>query len=169
MEKEKNRKKKRKKAKEEEGSKEKEKEGSKAASAGLRAMGTAVVRSAFQPILSLGKSRMNRDSGMHLLGFALKVGALEIVRRHAQARCPPLWSAIQSLPLLHLPPFSWLHQWIPPFGYLLLGSQVSSAPSLISFSTRRCAASFTMQTKSSASEASICNALLLMDEEYIDG
>ena len=102
---------------------------------GFRSIGNALVNSAFQPILSLRRTKINSDSGRQLLSFAIKVGALEIIRRHTQTSCPSLWSVIQSLPLLQLPPFSWLHQWIP-FSYILMGSQVhpSSPISIVPFS-----------------------------------
>ena len=102
---------------------------------GFRSIGNALVNSAFQPILSLRRTKINRDSGRQLLSFAIRVGALEIIRRHTQTSCPSLWSVIQSLPLLQLPPFSWLHQWIP-FSYILMGSQVhpSFSISIVLFS-----------------------------------
>eukprot|EP00250_Pteridium_aquilinum_P013729 c21536_g1_i1 orf=76-1539(-) len=90
----------------------------------------AVVTTAVQPIVSLKSVRVNKELGGKLLAFAVKVAALEIIRRYTHIRCPPIWACIQSLPLLELPPFSWLRRW-GPLNYLLIGSQGFSKPIMI--------------------------------------
>ncbi|KAI5084086.1 hypothetical protein GOP47_0000255 [Adiantum capillus-veneris] len=92
-----------------------------------RSFKNAVVQSAIEPIVSLKSVRVNRESGGKLLAFAIKMVALEIVRRHTHIRFPLVWGCIQSLPLLQLPLFSWLHHW-GPLNYLLIGSQAFSRP-----------------------------------------
>ncbi|MCO5598281.1 hypothetical protein L7F22_052373 [Adiantum nelumboides] len=95
-----------------------------------RSLKNAVVQSAIQPIISLKTVRVNRESGGKLLAFVIKVVALEIVRRHTHTRFPLVWGCIQSLPLLQLPPFSWLQQWVP-LNNLLIGSQAFSRPIMV--------------------------------------
>lgn len=93
----------------------------------VKSLKNAMVATAVQPIVSLKSIRVNRESGSKLLAFGIKVAALEIIRRHTQIRCPPIWAFIQSLPLLQIPPFSWLQHW-GPLNYLLIGSQAFSKP-----------------------------------------
>lgn len=95
----------------------------------MKSLRNAMVKTAVQPIVSIKSIRVNRESSGKLLAFAIKVAALEIIRRHTHTRCPPIWTCIQSLPLLQVPPFSWLQCW-GPFNYLLSGSQAFSKPIL---------------------------------------
>lgn len=98
----------------------------------VKSLKNAMVATAVQPIVSLKSIRVNRESGSKLLAFAIKVAALEIIRRRTQIRCPPIWAFIQSLPLLRIPPFSWLQHW-GPLNYLLIGSQVNFSTHILPF------------------------------------
>lgn len=88
-----------------------------------------LVKSAVEPIVSLKKVRVSKESTGKLLVFALKVAALAAVRRSSLARCPQVWWGIQGLSLLQVPPLLWLQHWAP-LRYIVCGSQVFTKPIL---------------------------------------
>ncbi|XP_015935681.1 uncharacterized protein LOC107461651 [Arachis duranensis] len=78
-------------------------------------------------------SLIDGDFGTSAVGritiFALKVAALEIVRRFSKSKCPFVWKGLQALQILCYPPFQWIQRWAP-FKGLVESMQVLSRPLL---------------------------------------
>ncbi|MED6120850.1 hypothetical protein PIB30_024875 [Stylosanthes scabra] len=78
-------------------------------------------------------SLVEGDFGTSAVGritfFALKVAALEIVRRFSKSKCPFVWKGLQALQILCYPPFQWIQKWTP-FKGLVESMQVLSRPLL---------------------------------------
>lgn len=96
----------------------------------LVSLRNTVARNAVEPVASLKRARFSKRSSGKLLGFVLKIAAVELVRRGSLAFCPQLWRGIQGFSLLQLPPLAWLHHWVPLPSFLVRGSQVFSKPVL---------------------------------------
>ncbi|KAG8382095.1 hypothetical protein BUALT_Bualt05G0040800 [Buddleja alternifolia] len=83
-----------------------------------------------RPIKSLNQLKIGNASGNQVASFLIKTIALEAVRRFSSARCPFVWTGLQSLQVLCYPPLKWIQCW-KPFGSLVKGMQMLSRPLLV--------------------------------------
>lgn len=80
-----------------------------------------------QPLRSLASKKWEIGKGTRgqVVSFLIKTIALEAVRRFSKAKCPFLWTGLQGLQVLCVPPLKWIQRW-SPFGFLVKGMQVGS-------------------------------------------
>jgi hypothetical protein len=81
-------------------------------------------------IASFNRVKLGKVNVGQLATFLLEIAALEIVRRISKAKCPFIWSSLQTLQILCYPPFKWIEKWTP-FRALIKGMQKLSRPLLV--------------------------------------
>ncbi|PKA48550.1 hypothetical protein AXF42_Ash017449 [Apostasia shenzhenica] len=74
--------------------------------------------------------RLIPNHSAEIFSLAIKVAALETLRRFSKARCPILWRVVRSFQVLSYPPFKWMQRW-GPLRILVNGAQKISRPLLL--------------------------------------